>query len=208
MHYQVNLLKDPGSSGPLDLLAFLNETLVPELANDGITTYGIFHGLFGIASNELYLVLNSESTLPDISNRLGSYRRVEKTDLLPTVRPTEHTPREKEGIYVFRWFRVNNSDVDEIAALSKKAWETFEAGFDTEVQCLFAEPDRTSNQGTMLLVTYYTDLNVWQDSRRPAPEAQENFKRRHALTLEATPVATRLVSTIANPVVPGGTNKF
>ena len=46
---------------------------------------------------------------------------------------------------------------------------------------------------TMLLVTWYANLTVWEQSRHPPPEAKENFLRRHKLTLSALPVATRLI---------------
>ena len=46
----------------------------------------------------------------------------ETYQLSPTVRPTEHTPRTKGGIYVFRWFDVFNRDVEEIVKLSDEAW--------------------------------------------------------------------------------------
>jgi len=45
----------------------------------------------------------------------------------------------------------------------------------------------------MLLVTWYQDLSVWEASRQPAPEARENFQRRHQLTLSALPIATTLL---------------
>ena len=122
-------------------------------------------------------------------------------DSNPTVRPLEHVARTVPGIYVFRWFDVNQSDVEEIAALSKEAWNTFEAGFDTQVQGLFAEAgmqqglneEQLGERETMLLVTWYRDLAVWQDSREPHPKARELFLKRHNLMKEAKPIATRLM---------------
>ena len=46
---------------------------------------------------------------------------------------------------MFRWFSIDNKDVDEIARLSETAWQTFESGFDTEVQGLFAEAHAASH---------------------------------------------------------------
>lgn len=45
----------------------------------------------------------------------------------------------------------------------------------------------------MLLCTWYDGLNSWQRSRTPAPEATENFRRRHALTSGTIAFATRLL---------------
>jgi hypothetical protein len=194
-YYQVNLLKDPDHPAPNSLVNYLRETLTPALAEQGLTVFGVFQGLFGLDSNELYLVVNSETEIGDISDQLNgtSFQLVNSTNLIPTERPTEHSARKQEGIYVFRWFDVLNNNVEEIARLSARAWVTFEGGFDTEVQGLFAEQDRQSTQGKMLLITWYKDLNVWQQSRQPPEEARENFLRRQALTLQAHPVATRLV---------------
>ena len=197
-YYQVNLLKDSNSPGAVELIEFLKDEFIPGL-EAGITTFGIFHGLFGLASNEVYLVLSSEDPGINIDDRLSNspYQLIETIPLIPTVRPTEHSPRTQQGIYVFRWFEVMNTNVAEIAELSEKAWVTFEGGFDTQVQALFAEPGFTeadsNSRGKMLLITWYRDLSIWQDSRQPPVEARENFLRRHQLTLEARPIATRLV---------------
>jgi len=193
-YYQVNLLKDAGSPGSAGLIEYVKNELVPGL-EDGIVSFGVFQGLFGLASNEVYLVLSSENPDFTISDKLigETCQLIDCTSFIPTVRPTDHSPRTRKGIYVFRWFEVMNKNVAEIAELSKKAWVTFEGGFDTQVQALFAEPDSSNtNHGKMLLITWYRDLSIWQASRQPPVEARENFLRRHQLTLEARPIATRL----------------
>ncbi|MCH7741956.1 MAG: hypothetical protein IIB71_04760 [Proteobacteria bacterium] len=190
--YQVSLLKDPNNPGLNKLLEYVRGTLIPDLEKDDMLEYGVFQGLFGLASNELYLVMSSQRSVSQ-RNIDGEFQVKECIDLVPTIRPTDHTRRTREGIYVFRWFDVMNKDVEEIAELSAKAWLTFEEGFDTEVQCLFAEQNRESAQGKMLLITWYQDLSVWQESRQPPTEARENFMRRHQLTLQAKPIATRLL---------------
>ena len=87
---------------------------------------------------------------------------------------------------------VNMKDVDEIARLSDTAWNTFEGDFDTKVQGLFVQADRGPDQGEMLLLTWYRNLTVWEESRLPSPEARANFMQRQKLVLEAKPIATRL----------------
>ncbi len=179
MDYQVLHLRDNARPGANQLIETLKEQNPPN-------TFGIFAGLFGLQSNEVYLVTYGEpfkDVPPDIE-------RLNSVTLTPTARPTEHKPREKTGIYVFRWFKVDPANVEEIVALSEEAWKTFEGGFDTEVQALFTTEDRD----TMLLITWYKDLSVWEASRFPAEEARENFLKRHQLTRSAKPIATRLVS--------------
>ncbi|MCY4094047.1 MAG: hypothetical protein OXG05_02850 [Gammaproteobacteria bacterium] len=158
--------------------------------------WGAFFGLFGLGSNELILVTTGD--IANVDTRIGTITSVKRVDTLylePTVRPTDYEPRIKEGLYVFRFFDVRNSDVDEIARLSKTAWETFEVSdtYQAIPQALFCEQDRSSEFGKMLLCTWYDGLNSWQISRTPAPEATENFRARAKLTLNATPYATRLI---------------
>ncbi len=192
MNYHLFRLQDQSQNslkGMLDQISILT----PALTQQGAETWGIFPGLFGLATNELYWVVMSSGEL-DLQGKIpsDSISIIEQWHLAATVRPVEHAPRTKQGVYVFRWFNIPNDAVDEAASLSSKAWETFEDDFDTQVQGLFAEQDRQQAQGTMLLVTWYKDLSVWQQSREPDPAAREFFYRRSQLMNHATPIATRL----------------
>ena len=166
-----------------------------KLGDAGI--WGAFFGLFGLASNELFLVTMGD--VADVNERLRSIDAVSKTETLhlePTVRPNDYEPRTRAGLYVFRFFDVRNKDVDQIAQLSHTAWETFETSdqYQAIPQALFCEQDRTQEFGKMLLCTWYDGLNSWQLSRTPAPEATANFRARGELTLSAKPYATRLIT--------------
>jgi hypothetical protein len=94
-----------------------------------------------------------------------------------------------------RFFEIANKDVEEIAELSREAWETFEATDDyrSEPPALFCQADRSSERGRMLLVTWYDGLESWQTSRNPHPEARERFRRRHTMTQGTIAYATRLL---------------
>ena len=199
MHYLIIHLKDTSAPDTRHLLNFAQHELASALSTHqhDVSMFGVFVGLFGIATNELYVVLNSEDKIPDPTDLIETHQYVliGAEHMAPTARPTHHEPPTKTGVYVFRWFTVNNQDVDEIAELSKAAWVSFEEDPHIEVQALFAQSDRSKPRGKMLLMTQYDDLATWQRSRSPAKEAQDNFRRRHELTLEATPVATRLITT-------------
>ena len=162
----------------------------------GVDVWGAFFGLFGIGSSELVLVLHSDGP-PAIEVVTGAgFEVTEHHVLVPTVRPKTFAPLEREGLYVFRLFDVANADVDEIAALSKEAWTTFEDtdAYAAEPEALFCQADRSDERGVMLLLTWYDGLESWQTSRQPAPEARENFKRRHELTAGTIAYATRLIA--------------
>ncbi len=162
---------------------------------DGVDVWGAFFGLFGIGSNEFALVLHCDGPAPTELVTGAGFEVVEQHALVPTVRPKAFAPLTRPGLYVFRFFDVRNTDVEEIAALSNEAWTTFEDtdAYAAEPQALFCQADRSDERGVMLLLTWYDGLASWQTSRRPAPEARENFQRRHALTAGTIAYATRLV---------------
>ena len=189
MSYTIFHLRDPTGSQPHRLLSVIRER------SKAMSNWGVFPGLFGLGTNEAYWVVHGQVSAPPIAPD-EQIQLIAQTTLTPTVRPTEYAPLEKEGVYVFRWFEVSPANVDEVVALSGKAWETFEGGFDTEVQGLFtAKPpfSASMNYYGMVLVTWYRDLSVWQDSREPDPEANELFLKRQALLDSARPIATRLL---------------
>ena len=172
------------------------------LASDGDAAlrpaqrWGMFSGLFGIASNELLLVTAGDA--PGLNERLVELESVGGAETLPleaTARPTSPEPLTREGLYVLRFFEVAHPDVDEIVALSKEAWETFEdtSDYSAEPQGLFCQADRSAARGRMLLVTWYDGFDSWQTSRKPHPTARDNFKRRHSLTEGTVAYATRLL---------------
>ena len=158
--------------------------------------WGTFLGLFGVGSNEFVLVASGD--VGALNDRILSAPDVVESNTLllePTVRPTDGSPRTRAGLYVFRFFDVRHADVDEIAALSKEAWETFEGvdAYQAEPQALFCQHDRSGEHGRMLLCTWYDGLNSWQASRSPDPRARANFQRRAELTQGTIAYATRLI---------------
>lgn len=164
-----------------------NVSLLKGLQNE--SGWGAFSGAFGIATNEMYWVTNE-----GVDNLAIQDRVIGRCDLTATVRPTDDKPLTKPGLYVFRWFEVDVQHTDEVVRLSNEAWQTFEGGFDTEVQGLF-----TTNgfkvggiEPSMLLITWYRDLATWQESRAPDPKARKRFLARQALMKSALPIATRL----------------
>lgn len=159
--------------------------------------WGAFHGLFGVASNELIVV--SYGDVGNIDTALGGFAEVAAVDTLllePTVRPTVDEARTRAGLYVFRFFSVAHEDVDEIADLSQRAWLDFETSKDYSAipQGLFRQHDTSSSNGRMLLCTWYDGLNSWQASRTPPGAAGELFRRRHSLTQSTVAYATRLLA--------------
>jgi len=172
--------------------------VLPRLASRGVTPWGIWSGLFGVASNELLLM----SAGP--ADHAGWMRDampagVDVTDqrmLRPTLRPQTADRLTRPGLYVFRFFEIAWHDIDEFVALSSRAWTTFETAADyrSHPEGLFRPHDTDAVGARMLLCTWYDGLQSWQASRTPAPEARANFAARHALTASTWALATQLVA--------------
>ena len=101
----------------------LNERVNGLLADwPAVRRVGSFMGVFGIGNHELFLVLS----LPPGTDGAASLRArlpadVELVSAVPlraTVRPLTDAPLTRVGVYVFRFFDVATSDVDEVVRLS------------------------------------------------------------------------------------------
>jgi hypothetical protein len=179
----------------------LREDVVPAWQARGIAPWGIWAGVFGVASNELIVMAagSGEREQTEFTGALSPAVGVSTArTLLPTVRPLDAAPCERPGLYVFRTFLVSPGDVDEVARLSAAAWETFETSdaYASEPHGLFRPVNLKDERVPMLLVTWYDSFASWETSRRPAPEATENFLRRRELTFGTRAIATRLLATL------------
>ncbi|XOV85161.1 MAG: hypothetical protein ACFHXK_08545 [bacterium] len=160
--------------------------------------WGVFSGLFGLASNELISVsyLEQDSAAPAISPRAVHHEVWQAT-----VRPVEFSPCTRAGLYVFRRFHVAAADVAEVVSLSEQAWQSFVDAerYQTQPLGLFCPPADEQGMVKMMLVTWYDGFSSWELSRAPAPAATGNFARRHALTQTTYAMATRLLPEFVQP---------
>jgi hypothetical protein len=176
----------------------LGRHTLPAWQAEGLQVWGVWQGLFGVASNELLLIGVSEhpEVAAPIAQALPSgVEVVDRLGLKATARPRSVRPLTPEGLYVFRFFDVAAAHVDEIVALSREAWETFERTdrYAARPEGLFRPHGDGQDAGRMLLLTWYDGFGSWQTSRSPAPEARRNFLRRHELTGGTVALATRLL---------------
>lgn len=166
-----------------------------ERAGTGI--WGIWFGQFGIPANELWVVTHPLAGDDPPSTQLADFaggELIEAQHWVPTVRPVTVQPVREPGLYVFRYFDVDAANIDEIAALSAAAWESFEHadGYSARPVGLFRPAGEVQGRVRMLLLTWYDGFESWSASRQPPPHARENFARRHALTHATVAYATRL----------------
>ena len=177
----------------------LRNASVPAWREAGYTLWGCWQGLFGVASNELIVMLVAEGDQtgaePATSALPEGTQVVEQRALLPTARPTHAEACSREGLYVFRRFAIDAADIDTVANLSAEAWKTFEDAdtYATQPLGLFAPAAQGAERCEMLLVTWYDGFESWSTSRAPAPEARANFQMRRDLTHSTVAAATRLL---------------
>jgi len=111
----------------------------------------------------------------------------EAVPLLATVRPTDDAPPLYRGVYVFRWFDVAEADWPEFLALSDEAWPNMESVYDVNIVGFWKALEAPRGRASVLLLTRYADLSVWEASRwwkAPADAAQpsmQRFRRRNDL---------------------------
>jgi len=187
----------------------LKACIEPRLTQHGAHVWGVFQGLFGLHSRELILVLSHPlrrgGFLVDLPDWLpDGLSMEERYAWVPTARPETSAPLGREGLYVLRFFDVRHADAEEIASISRQAWETFEASdrYASQPLALFKEQVKeqvkdyagAEARGRMLLVTWYDGLVSWQTSRQAAPAATASFQRRAALTSGTIAYACRLLS--------------
>jgi hypothetical protein len=176
----------------------LQQHTVARWQSSGVQCWGIWQGLFGVASNELLIMAAAPGDRPDENFAAALPDDADVVDtlsLLSTARPETVDPLVAEGLYVFRLFDVRLRDCEQIVALSRQAWETFEATdrYASRPRGLFRPRGHGDDTGRMLLVTWYDGFDSWQTSRTPAPQARDNFQQRHALTRGTIAYATRLL---------------
>jgi hypothetical protein len=181
----------------------LRARTLPAWQADGVRVWGAWQGLFGVASNELLLVAVSARADIDLALSAGlpdGVRVADRLTLRATARPRRLGTLASEGVYVFRFFEVQTADIDEIVALSREAWQTFERTdrYAARPEGLFRPDDAEVPSGRMLLLTWYDGFASWQASRAPAPDARRNFLRRHQLTAGTIALATRLLPDLAS----------
>ena len=187
-------LRDSGNSTAAIAGQLVNEQM--RWRAEGVVVWGIWRGLFGLASNEVLVMLAAEGDRSGdvFSVSAPSVEIVSSDRFVPTARPEAIVPVNKPGIYVFRWFSIAAETADEFVELSTQAWVSFEdaGNYSAQPQGLFRELGE-GDEIDMLLVTWYDSLASWQTSRQPAVSASERFRRRHQLTRRTLAVATTLL---------------
>ena len=161
---------------------------------------GQFAPQLGWANNEAAVLVRRREAAPVEATTLAgpdliASAKVER--VTPTLRPTDGAGPRPGGIYVHRWFEVDDGAADEFVDLSGQGWQRFEAQFAANIFGLFrAAPSAADEEARvvrLLLLTRYADHGVWEASRDPTSEAMQIFARRAQLTRRSWAASTLLV---------------
>ncbi len=130
--------------------------------------------------------------------------------MLPTLRPTDTAPPQRQGNYAFRWFVTPETDWPEFLDLCAQAWPGFEAAYDSQViglwRCTGDGADAAAGPAApgavrSLLLTRRPDLAMWERSKLPQGAAEsavrDALSRRYDLC-NWTSVATTTLITAAD----------
>ena len=153
---------------------------------------GIFSGILGLANTDCFVLRSTPVDILEGAKLPDGFELIRHHVFDATVRPTDSRVFDRPGVYVFRFWSLAGENVDEVVDLSRHAWLSFETDFATEVKALFRQSTPESTE-TALLITWYQNLTVWEQSRMPSQAAKEHFQTRAALIERALPIATRLV---------------
>ena len=154
--------------------------------------------MFGLATNQIAILSawpesgQGQSVLSKFSE-IHEYRLIKESDLIATVRPAIGEVCEREGIYVIRWIRMQQTDVDEYTRLCLETWPRFESL--TQSRCFGVFRPRESGEIIkLLMLTWYATLHDWETSRQLDPHDAPKWARRSEMELSHWAEAGRLAT--------------
>lgn len=158
---------------------------------------GIIHGgMFGLATNQIAM-LSAWQDGDEIAQGLDRLARQnhweisDEVELLATVRPVHSEKLERPGIYVIRWIRMLETDIEEYTRLCVETWPAFETTAQARCFGVF-RPLEDTMPVTLLMLTWYASLTDWEQSRRLQPADANKWARRSEMELSHWAQAGRL----------------
>ena len=141
----------------------------------GTGLYGIWRSQIGRPRDFLTAISTGDDS-PDLAGTpyvLGARMR----RMQPTLRPADATPPARQGNYAFRTFLTPEPDWQQFLALCAAAWPGFESHYDSLVIGLWRFDDAPAGQAASLLLTRRPDLAMWERSKLPASESEDQVRR-------------------------------
>lgn len=154
------------------------------LAADGGQLYGIWRSQIGRPRDELSVITCGpgqswqSQSFAELINALDDVRSHTSRTMMPTIRPTDHAPPERQGNFAFRWFSTPTPNWEEFLELCAGAWPGFEAAYDSQVLGLWRFEDSEPDIADSLMITRRPNLAMWERSKIPENEDEAEVRRK------------------------------
>lgn len=162
------------------IVATAPETIAPQGGN----IYGIWRSQIGRPRDELNAITqwpskDAAAVASSLCARCADVLSHETVVIMPTIRPTDHTPPTKQGNYAFRWFETPPGNWDEFIGLCEAAWPGVEASYDdVQVLGLWRFDGPPGGLIKSLMITRRPDLAMWERTKLPQGEAEIEVRRK------------------------------
>jgi hypothetical protein len=196
-------LEDGQGMSPPKAYAEAVKARLPQVQAAGGEVLGLFTPQIGWVARQSALLVRWTPDAKGRDTEIAALMRgkavrfAQRGKVAPTSRPMAADKPKAGGIYVHRWFVVENANVPEFLALSTEGWRDFETRFEANIFGLFTAErsilDRQKGVTRLLLITRYKDHGVWEASRDPSTAAMQAFQRRSAITKDTWNASTLLV---------------
>jgi hypothetical protein len=161
--------------------------------------FGLWRGQIGLGAGEGVLLTSwpdEESVGGAVGESLRGVPALVESHaerLVATARPTDpKPPPETDGVWALRRFEIDPRDWSRFLALSVGAWPEFETSYGSRIIGLWRSLDAPPDRASVLLMTRYPSLAVWEESR--AGTGSPNFAERAQLTRDTVVVTTARVA--------------
>ncbi len=171
------------------------------VARAGGRLWGAWYGgTFGLATNAMIFVVGSatdaldQALLERALEESHDLRVTETSVFAPMVRADPFQPLSYDnGVVIFRWVHLRPENAERYAALVRKTWPGFEKGRDLKSLALFKETKASPDRQRLMLVTWYANFTVWEQSRVIADNERPYWAERATMELSHFGIAARFI---------------
>jgi hypothetical protein len=151
-------------------------------AGRGGALFGVWRSQIGCPRDELNAITvwpsaGDAGIAEELMRGVENLRQIRSRPMRATLRPESPQPPRRQGNYAFRWFELPDAHWTEFLSLCAAAWPGFEAAYDSQVIGLWRCVDDKPGRASALMITRRPDLAMWERSKIPAGEAENEVRR-------------------------------
>ena len=148
----------------------------------GGALFGVWRSQIGCPRDELNAITvwpsaGDSGIAEELIQGVENLRQIRNRPMRATLRPDSPLPPRRQGNYAFRWFELPDGNWTEFLSLCAAAWPGFEAAYDSQVIGLWRCADDQPGRASALMITRRPDLAMWERSKIPAGEAENEVRR-------------------------------